>query len=122
MSTDSFSKRANKASLSQSVVLVSFYGLIVYFGVISMTALESIRFTSFIIWVLQIAPLAPFAWGLHKQYKRSYLWLSLVVLLYFMHGVLVAFDPERRMQGSVQILLCISLFVALLAHLRLSRE
>ncbi|MCG8414048.1 MAG: DUF2069 domain-containing protein [Pseudomonadales bacterium] len=114
----------SKAALTVGVhtgVLLSYYGLILFFGGVSLLALESIRFTSLVIWLIQIAPLLPFAWGLHRQHRRSLLWLCLVVLLYFMHGVLVAFDPERRWQGLIQIALCCALFVTLTLSIRLQR-
>lgn len=113
---------STSTNTAQRFVLGSFYCLVVYFGAISLIALDSIRLSSFIIWLLQVAPLLPFAWGIHKQYQRSYLWLSLVVLLYFMHGVLVAFDPARLWQGLIQIALCAALFIALLYNLRQSTK
>ena len=110
------------ARRTQSLVLIAFYSLLIYFGVISLSALDSIRLTSFVIWLLQIAPLLPFAWGLHKQHKRSYIWLSLVVLVYFVHGVLVAFDPTRQWQGNIQTGLCVILFAALMLYLKAARD
>lgn len=101
--------------------LASFYSLIGFFLVLSLLALDSIRLSSAIIWLLQVAPLLPFAWGLHKGIARVYMWLSLVTLLYFMHGVLVAFNPQRQIQGSVEILLCTLLFIALVAYVRAAR-
>ncbi len=103
-------------------VLFSYYGLILFFGGVSLLALESVRFTSLVIWLIQIAPLLPFAWGLHRQHRRSQLWLCLVVLLYFMHGVLVAFDPERRWQGLIQIAFCCGLFISLSLSIRWQRS
>lgn len=111
-----------KNAWAHYAVLLSFYGLIVYFGAISLTALDSIRFSSLVIWLIQIAPLAPFAWALHKQNQRGQLWLSLVVLLYFMHGVLVAFDPDRRWQGLIQIAFCCALFITLALSIKSLRQ
>lgn len=105
-------------SIIQGTTLLLYYGLIVFFGVVSLQALDSVRFSTLVIWLLQIAPLLPFAPGLHRQNKRICLWLSLLVLLYFIHGVQVAFDPERQLQGIIEAVLCLLLFSGLIGTIR----
>ena len=117
---DSIEKTA-KAIWSYRLVLWSFYGFLLFFGAISLTALDSVRMSSFAIWLLQIIPLLPFAPGLHAEHRRSYIWLSLLVLVYFMHGVLVAFDPARLWQGMIQIGFCAALFTSLLVYVNATK-
>lgn len=95
-----------------------YYGLILFFGVVSLLALDSVRPGSFAIWLLQVLPLLPFAWGLHRNNSRIYMWFSLVVLLYFIHGVQVAFDPTRQLQGIIESVLCVLLFSSLMLAIR----
>ncbi len=113
----------NPASiLVRQATLASYYGLILFFGFVSLLALDPVRFSSLIIWILQILPLLPFAPGLHRNNQRVILWLSLLVLLYFIHGVQVAFDPNRFLQGIIEAVLCVILFTCLVTSFRLARK
>ncbi len=115
-------RKTASVTWSHRLVLWSFYGLLLFFGAVSLTALDSIRISSFVIWLLQIFPLLPFAPDLHRGHWRSGIWLSLLVLVYFMHGVLVAFEPTRLWQGMIQIGLCTILFSSLLVYVRATKE
>ena len=103
-------------------VLGSFYSFVLFFLVLSLSALDSIRLSTGVIWLLQILPLLPFAPGLHRGDSRHSMWLSLVVLLYFIHAVLVAFDPARRVEGGFEIFFSVVLFSALMAYIRTARQ
>ena len=107
--------------LLQRALLVSYYGLILYFLIVSLGALDSLSVTTPVIWLIQIFPLLIFAPGLHRSSSRTYLWLSLVALLYFMHGVLVAFEPARLWWGLTEITLCVILFTLLMLCIRAKR-
>ena len=107
---------------SRAIVLACSYGLLLYFLVSSIAALDGIVVATFVIWLLQILPLLIFLPGLHKSRLRSYAWVSFVVLLYFMHGVLVAFSPSRLMFGLVEVALCAMLFVSLIIFIRQFRD
>ena len=93
--------------------LFCFYGLIIFFAFISYQALPSPNFATLLIWLIQIAPLLIFGPGLHLNIMRANIWLVFIVLLYFVHGVLVAFDEERRLLGLIEITLCAGLFCSL---------
>ena len=101
-------------------VLISYYGLLLYFGALSAVTTGTLGSGSLLIWLFLAAPLVPFAWGLKRQHMRTYFWLSLMVLLYFIGGVLVALDPSRRWLGMVQIVLCFTLFVSLSLSVRVA--
>lgn len=107
-------------SLQQSklAVLVACYGLLLTFLVGSIAAIGQLSLATPVIWLIQTVPLLIFMPGLHRGRPRSYAWVSFVVLLYFMHGVLAAFDPARRLLGIIEIFLCVFLFVAVIVFIR----
>ena len=77
-------------------------------------ALDQFSLAIPVIWLLQSAPLLGFAQAVRRKNAQQLIWLSLVVLLYFTHGVLVAFDPARRIVGAAELGLSALLFCALL--------
>ncbi|MBM88799.1 MAG: hypothetical protein CMQ41_10520 [Gammaproteobacteria bacterium] len=93
--------------------LFSLYGLLTHYAYTTHQVLLTISVGSLLIWLIQIFPLVLFAPGLHANILRSNIWLSFIVLLYFIHGVIVAFDAERTVNGIIEISLCISLFCSL---------
>ena len=99
-----------------------YYGLIICFGVDTILISNDFTLTVVLIWLIRVMPLLPFSVGLHQNHPRTYTWLSLVVLLYFINGVLVSFDPERRIMGIVYAVLSVTLFSFLILFVRLYRE
>ena len=75
-----------------------------------------------VIWLIQTLPLLIFLKGLLQNNLRTYAWMCFVVLLYFTHGVLLAFDPPRRWLGVTEVLLCVIMFVAIILYIRQYRE
>ena len=71
--------------------------------------------------VLKVLPLCIPLAGLLKRRMYTYRWLSLLVWLYFTEGVVRAWGdpPPSQMLALVQIGLCLALFVACAAHVRL---
>ena len=72
-------------------------------------------------WVIKILPLLPALPGLLRNRMYTYRWLSLLVWLYFTEGVVRA-TTEGGMSAvlaGLQVLLCITLFVACTFHIRL---
>ena len=106
-------KHSSKLQGYRFGAMLCFYCLIFFFAVSTYLALTSLNFSVLVIWLIQIIPLLLFAPGLHLNMMRSNIWLSIVCLLYFTHGVLVAFDPERTLAGLIEISLCIGLFSCL---------
>ena len=88
-----------------------------------------------ILWELFLAPLRPGgSWlvlkalplciplaGLLKNRLYTYRWVSLVVWLYFIEGVVRAWSdkPPSNYLAMLEILLCMTLFVACTMHVRL---
>ena len=103
-------------------VLTAYWALIGFFFVATPMMLGSLSIGTLSIALLQSLPLLLFAPGLQRTRLRSYGWMSFVVLLYFTHGVLVAFRPEQLTQGLIQVGLCVALFTALIFFIRQFRE
>ena len=107
---------------SKRLVLNVYYGLIICFGVDTILISNDFTLTVVLIWLIRVMPLLPFSVGLHQNHPRTYTWLSFVVLLYFINGVLVSFDPERQIMGIVYAVLSVTLFSFLILFVRLYRE
>ena len=71
--------------------------------------------------VLKALPLCIPLAGLLKNRMYTYRWVSLVVWLYFIEGVVRAWSdkPPSNYLAMVEIVLCVTLFVACAAHVRL---
>lgn len=103
-------------------VLASFYALVGFFFISTPMMLSALSFGTLSIALLQTLPLLIFAPGLQSTRLRTYGWMSFVVLLYFTHGVLVAFRPGQLTQGLIEVLLCVALFTFLILFIRQYRE
>ncbi len=103
-------------------ILATYYGLLGCFLLGALAALEGVSAATPVIWLIQSIPLLIFARGLHQQRLRTHAWMSFVVLLYFCNAVLIAFDPQRRWLGLLEVLFTVTLFSALVAYIRLYRN
>ena len=102
----------------RKLLLFCYYGLIVALLLDSLNMTTALSLTTFIIWILRILPLSLFAPVLHRGNSRGCAWLSFVVLMYFVYGVLVAFTPGRLLVGLLEIGFCAALFAALILFIR----
>jgi uncharacterized membrane protein len=107
-----------QVALARLTVLSSFCLLVLYFGVLSTLEFGELNLAGVFIWLLRTIPLLIFARGLFLAHLRTYGWMCFVVLMYFTHGVLVAFDPSRRILGIAEVVLCTTLFIALVVFIR----
>lgn len=108
--------------LLRKSLLAAFYALLGYFVVSAVLVFGDFRPASLVIWIIQVTPLLIFARGLHRANLRTYGWMSFVILLYFMHGVLIAFEPSRLWLGLVEVTLCTVIFVLLILFIRQYRD
>jgi uncharacterized membrane protein len=106
---------------TQLALLLSYYALLFYFLVSAFMVFGELRVASIVIWLIQAAPLAIFVRGLHRAHLRTYAWVCFVILLYFMHGVLIAFEPQRFWFGLIEVVLCTLIFFLLIVFIRLYR-
>ena len=109
-------------ALSRLGVLSFYYSLIGFFVISTPLMLGVLSLGNTAISFIQVFPLLLFARGLQTTRARTYGWMSFVVLLYFIHGVLVAFRAEQLIQGLIEVGLCTGLFVALVLFIRSYRE
>lgn len=103
------------------ILITLFAALVAYFAINSYMAL-GLSPALPVIWIVQTLPLLIFLPGLLKGKARTYAWLSFVVLLYFIHGVLLAFDEQRRWLGVIEVSLCVLMFVYLVLFIRNYRD
>lgn len=76
------------------------------------------------LWLMQLVPLLLILPGLRKRQPRALQWLGFLVLFYFTHGVLQAASaaPLQRWLGILTLLLCVTLFTAVIVTLRTDRQ
>lgn len=102
----------------RNLVLFFYYSLFAVLFLHSLGMTIGLSPTTFVIWLLQVAPLVLFATGLHRVRVRLYQWLSFVVLMYFVHGVLTAFTPGKLTLGLLEVTTCSLLFTCLIVFIR----
>lgn len=63
-------------------------------------------------------PLLPWLRGLLYDRRSTYVWLGLVSLGYFIHGIGAATDPENRIPALLEVAFSLILFIACLLRLK----
>ncbi len=107
-----------RMTLSRSVTLLSFFALA---ALLLTWTLMFANIPGTLLWVilgLQLAPLLLLAPGLIMGNARAHAWACFVVNLYFIQGVLAAFDPTKTLFGWSLTLLSFSLFCGALLYTR----
>ena len=115
-------KLPRSVALNRLAVLAFYYSLIAFFIISTPLMLGKVSLGSTVISLIQVFPLLLFTRGLLTTRARTYGWMSFVVLLYFIHGILVAFRAEQLVQGVIEVSLCVGLFVTLVLFIRSYRE
>lgn len=67
---------------------------------------------------IQLLPLMIVLPGMLQGNARVYTWCCFVLNLYFMQGVVAAFDPNRWGYGWIQSVVCVALFCSALLYSR----
>lgn len=109
-----------RLALSRAASLASFLALAVLLLLWNLLFAELPGKLLWVIPAVQLAPLALLAPGLILGNARAHAWTCFVVNLYFIQGVLAAFDPSKALFGWLEALLSISLFCAALMYTRWS--
>lgn len=104
------------------LVLGAAYALLVLIFLRTGLSLSMTSAAGLIAWAIQALPLAAFLPGLHHSHPRAYAWLGFIIQFYFIHGVLLAFNPARLPWGLAQIALTVLIFCALIAFIRRHRR
>lgn len=103
---------------SRVISLVSFFSLA---ALLLVWNLGYANVPATLLWVIlsvQLAPLLLLAPGLLLGNARAHAWTCFVVNLYFIQGVLAAFDPSKAVYGWLLSGLSFSLFCAALMFTR----
>ncbi|MDE1462376.1 DUF2069 domain-containing protein [Spartinivicinus poritis] len=72
----------------------------------------------YIIWLVQIVPIAIIIPGVLKGNPRSFAWLCFIILLYFTSAVLNTYESPSELYGWIKLTLCISLFITAMMYVR----
>ena len=107
-----------RMAVSRAVSLASFLALTVLLLVWNLMFADIPDKLLWVILAFQLAPLLLLAPGLIIGNARAHAWTCFVVNLYFIQGVLAAFDPSKALFGWGQALLSVSLFCAALMYTR----
>jgi len=71
-----------------------------------------------VILAIELIPLLLLLPGMLLGSARAHAWTCFVVNIYFIKGVLAAFDPARALFGWVEVLVSLGLFVSALLYVR----
>ena len=107
-----------RLNISRVASLLSFFSLT---ALLLLWNLHYANIPGKLLWVilgLQLTPLLLLAPGLLLGNARAHAWACFVVNLYFIQGVLAAFDPSKALYGWLLTLLSFSLFCAALMYTR----
>ncbi|MCY1526244.1 hypothetical protein D9M68_612520 [compost metagenome] len=107
-----------RIAISRAVSLLSFLALAVLLLVWNLLFADLPGKLFWVIPAFQLAPLLLLAPGLILGNARAHAWTCFVVNLYFIQGVLAAFDPSKALFGWLETLLSFSLFCAALMYTR----
>jgi len=109
--------------LAHKAVWYSYAALLGLFSVdaIAMLAAGAPLTVALVLWLLRALPLLLFIPALRRQSPRGAAWMCFVLLLYFTHAVVTAFIPGELLYGLVYTTLCVVMFGALVAWIRMLR-
>ncbi|MDM8349432.1 DUF2069 domain-containing protein [Pseudomonas sp. sp1636] len=107
-----------RLAVSRALSLLSFLALAVLLLVWNLLFAEIPDKLLWIILAFQLAPLLLLAPGLILGHARAHAWACFVVNLYFIQGVLAAFDPSKALFGWLLAVLSFGLFCGALMYTR----
>lgn len=95
-----------------------------FFGLIALLAVNNLWFADLhgarveVILAIELIPLLLLVPGMLTGSARAHAWTCFVVNIYFIKGVLAAFDPARAVFGWMEVLVSLGLFVSALLYVR----
>ncbi|SDH96673.1 DUF2069 domain-containing protein [Pseudomonas panipatensis] len=110
-----------RMAASRAVCLGSFLALVLLIAIWDLLFADSRGAANWVPWLIlgvKLLPLAIIAPGLLIGSARGHAWACYVVNLYFILGVLNAFEPNQRIYGWAELLLSVSLFCSALLYTR----
>lgn len=109
---------APRLALSYAVSITSFLGLLVAVLVWNIFYAELPTTLFWPVLAFQVVPLLILAPGVLLGNARGHAWACFVINIYFIQGVLAAFDPSRRLFGWIEAGLTFVFFCAALLYVR----
>ncbi|MGE8497596.1 MAG: DUF2069 domain-containing protein [Pseudomonas sp.] len=107
-----------RLAISRAISLASFLALVILLLVWNLVFAELPDNLLWVILAFQLVPLLLLAPGLAMGNARAHAWTCFVVNLYFIQGVLAAFDPSKALYGWAETVLSFTLFCAALMYTR----
>jgi len=104
--------------LARALSLASFFGLIALLTVNNLLFADLHGARTGVILAVELVPLALLLPGILLGNARAHAWTCFVVNLYFIKGVLAAFDPARALFGWLEVAISLALFVSALLYVR----
>ncbi|MBI6943128.1 DUF2069 domain-containing protein [Pseudomonas putida] len=95
-----------------------------FFGLIALLVVNNLWFANLhgarveVILAIELVPLLLLLPGMWLGSARAHAWTCFVVNIYFIKGVLAAFDPARAFFGWVEVVVSLGLFVSGLLFVR----
>ncbi|MEA5674400.1 DUF2069 domain-containing protein [Pseudomonas sp. MH2] len=95
-----------------------------FFGLIALLVVNNLWFADLhgarveVILAIELIPLLLLLPGMLSGSARAHAWTCFVVNIYFIKGVLAAFDPARALFGWIEVLVSLGLFVSGLLYVR----
>ena len=109
-----------KRGLSRLLSLAGFVALVALLSVWYLLIVDLHGARPWVILGVQLLPLALLAPGLLLGNARAHAWTCYVVNLYFIQGVVTAFEPGRLVYGSLEAALSVLLFCSATLYTRWS--
>ncbi|AYC32163.1 DUF2069 domain-containing protein [Pseudomonas cavernae] len=107
-----------RLNASRLLSLLCYFALVLLLLVWDLVFADLHGARTWVILLIELAPLLILAPGLLLGNARAHAWLCFVVNLYFIKGVLAAFDPSRSVLGWSEALLSLVLFCTALLYTR----
>lgn len=109
---------APRLRLARALSLASFFGLIALLTINNLLFADLHGARTGVILAVELVPLALLLPGMLLGNARAHAWTCFVVNLYFIKGVLAAFDPARALFGYLEVAISLALFVSALLYVR----
>lgn len=107
-----------RVSASRWISLVCYLALMLLIGVWNGLFADLHGARTWVVLCIVLVPLVILAPSVLLGHARGHAWLCFVVNIYFIQGVLAAFDPSRAVYGWAEAVLSLVLFCSALMYTR----
>lgn len=105
------------AKITRQISLLSYVALLAVFTLGTLVYPSCNRSPNTVIWVVHVLPLLVFLPGMLKQNVRSYVWMTFLLLGYFMMSVSTVFACPSTLM-LLEVGLIVVLFIAAMMYVR----